>query len=638
MSELYFFIGKGGVGKTTLSAAFAVERARQNRVLLISTDPAHSLGDILETKLGDKPARVPLGTQGSLLACEVNPAKRFRGFLGRYRQELVTLVERASLFTADEISALLETTLPGMAEVAGLLAIEQALEDRSDSIVVVDTAPFGHTLRLFDLPRQFLRLLRFLDLCAQRDRVLAEHFGGHARTGRAAFLDRWRAQLGRADRLFVSAHLVLVTTGEAFALNESVRCLEELGRMNPAFRLESVILNRTVVHPGGCDHCQSTARRGVAARHLLRKQFRSARLYVAEDPGAPIVGTKQLAKFAAHVFRGKPLNWRVAEPLGSAGLAFRRASWPKLIAPLSLVVGKGGVGKTTISAALGYRTRRSTKAQVIICSVDPAPSLDDIFKTSVGNEPREVLGDPGFLASEFDSIALYRTWMSELKAQVEAASASEYAGLHVDLSYDRRIFLELLEMVPPGIDELLAIFRIMELDAGAGRKVVIDMAPTAHALELLRMPGRILTWARLLLKSLAAHRKLALAGEVAAKIADFEVRARELSRAMRSPQRLATYVALLAEPLPDRETERLLSELGKLGLQVNTIYVNRVFLREHLDGCSRCLRATRWQQQTLAKLKERFSGGTIFVVPDFRLEPQGARGLSKLTNTLWQMK
>ena len=66
MAELYFFVGKGGVGKTTLAAAFAVHSALRRpraRVLLISTDPAHSLGDVLETQLGDSPVKVPLSTQ-----------------------------------------------------------------------------------------------------------------------------------------------------------------------------------------------------------------------------------------------------------------------------------------------------------------------------------------------------------------------------------------------------------------------------------------------------------------------------------------------------------------------------------------------------------------------------------------------
>lgn len=120
MAELYFFVGKGGVEKTTLAAAFAVHSALRRpraRVLLISTDPAHSLGDVLETQLGDSPVKVPLSTQGSLAAWEIDAGKRFRRFLGRYRRELVASIERSTLFRSQEISALLETTLPGLAEI-----------------------------------------------------------------------------------------------------------------------------------------------------------------------------------------------------------------------------------------------------------------------------------------------------------------------------------------------------------------------------------------------------------------------------------------------------------------------------------------------------------------------------------------
>ena len=218
MSELYCFVGKGGVGKTTLSTAFAIQSAlsrRGGRVLVISTDPAHSLGDVLKTKLGDNPSKVPLPARGSLAAWEINPAKRFRRFLGRHKQELVSAIERASLFTAEEVSALLETALPGLAEIAALLAIQEVSEGGQYARIVVDTAPFGHTLRLFDLPEQFLRLLRFLDLCAERDRVLAEHFGGVLTMPRAGFVEQWRARIEDFERTLTSSRLILVTRRKA---------------------------------------------------------------------------------------------------------------------------------------------------------------------------------------------------------------------------------------------------------------------------------------------------------------------------------------------------------------------------------------------------------------------------------------
>jgi arsenite-transporting ATPase len=333
------------------------------------------------------------------------------------------------------------------------------------------------------------------------------------------------------------------------------------------------------------------------------------------------------------------LQFRPAAPKqsGKAPIHFVRTVWPKLSAPLSFVVGKGGVGKTTISAGLGYSTRAHSQASVEICSVDPAPSLDDIFRTAVGDRPVPVVGDRKFLASELDSVALFKQWVNEIRHKVESATTAEYSGVHVDLSHERKLFSELLEIVPPGLDEVLAIFRIIEVLGGPNRAFVIDMAPTGHALELLRMPERILVWARLLLKSLAAHRKLALAREAAVKIAELEVRARELATTLKNSRSSQIFSVMLPEPLPDRETERLLQQLGTLGLAANAIVVNRVLFPQS-GKCGRCSSAAQWQAATLADLRQRFRGKKLYVVPEFDSEVSGKTGLCKLTKHLWLLK
>src|SRR5581483_10134866 len=83
--------------------------------------------------------------------------------------------------------------LPGMAEVSALLAIHDALRSDKYDSVVVDTAPFGHTLRLFEMPEHFLRFLDFLEVAASRDRVLAAHFGGKASRVGTELLSEWQA-------------------------------------------------------------------------------------------------------------------------------------------------------------------------------------------------------------------------------------------------------------------------------------------------------------------------------------------------------------------------------------------------------------------------------------------------------------
>ena len=183
---------------------------------------------------------------------------------------------------------------------------------------------------------------------------------------------------------------------------------------------------------------------------------------------------------------------------------------------------------------------------------------------------------------------------------------------------------------------MLAIFRITEL-LGPSRKVIIDMAPTGHALLLLRMPERILVWARLLLKSLAAHRKLALAREAAVKIAELEVRARELSTALKSSRKAQIFSVMLPEPLPDRETVRLLGELEELGLSPSAVFVNRVLSPRAAEKCSRCLHAFQWQAAILGGLKQRFRGMKILAIRDFDYEIAGKRRLRDLTSNLWRL-
>src|SRR4029077_3682644 len=115
-----------------------------------------------------------------------------------------------------------------------------------------------------------------------------------------------------------------------------------------------------------------------------------------------IVGVNALASFGAEVFGAKKSGKRSTggvltmsrKSAGGTETKFKQVQWPKLATPLTFTVGKGGVGKTTVSAALGFhqRTLHPTEA-VTVCSTDPAPSLDDVFQTDVTGKARSVLGD-----------------------------------------------------------------------------------------------------------------------------------------------------------------------------------------------------------------------------------------------------
>ena len=234
MARFTFFVGKGGVGKTTVSSAYALHQAakRPRRpILLLSTDPAHSLGDILQIKLGDAPKRLPV--PGRLWVRQLDAEKQINSFLKTEREEILALLNRGSLFTGDELAALLDTSLPGMAEVAALLAIHELLDSKFEEIVV-DTAPMGHAVRLFQMPQHFARFLDVLEAAASRDVVLARHFGGHVQ--REPAVERWSRMVDRVESALSmeGSKLVLVTTPEPFSLNQAARSVSFISRREAA--------------------------------------------------------------------------------------------------------------------------------------------------------------------------------------------------------------------------------------------------------------------------------------------------------------------------------------------------------------------------------------------------------------------
>ena len=323
-----------------------------------------------------------------------------------------------------------------------------------------------------------------------------------------------------------------------------------------------------------------------------------------------------MQRFGDTVFAGGQASLVAPPPKTSSKrkLKFAKTKWPAAKTRLSFTLGKGGVGKTTVTAALAFHSRSLNKdVHVTVCSTDPAPSLDDIFQKDIGDQMVSVLGDPGLAAMEMDAVFEFRRWAARIKQQLSAGTSMQSGGLHVDLTFEKEVFAALMDVVPPGVDEVFAIFRILDLLEAKHGSVFIDMAPTGHALELLRMPDRILLWSRLLLKSLAAHRTLALAQDVAVELAGLGQRVRKLLELMRDPRQSRAWAVMLPEPVPDRQTQRLLAAIKEIGVAVDSLFVNRVLL-EPDAGCKTCRRAQGWQLATLQTLQQKYGEHRLYLV------------------------
>jgi len=254
--EYILYGGKGGVGKTTMAAATALASARDGTAtLVVSTDPAHSLSDTLETEIPNEPARISEAMP--LYAAEIDPeaaiqSDRFDGGLGGGFGDspLADLMGGGSAGAESMDESPSQAEMPGSDEAAAIRLLLEFFEDPRFERVVVDTAPTGHTLRLLELPEMLDSMVgRMLRM---RDR-LGALFGGlggdesdTGTEGLSAFserIERLRAVLRDPDR----TDFRVVMVPEELSVRESERLLERLDAFD--IPVGTIVVNRVMQDP-----------------------------------------------------------------------------------------------------------------------------------------------------------------------------------------------------------------------------------------------------------------------------------------------------------------------------------------------------------------------------------------------------
>ncbi|WOD38503.1 ArsA family ATPase [Nodosilinea sp. E11] len=497
--QLIMFSGKGGVGKTTLSCGFARQLAQQHpneTVLLLSTDPAHSLGDVLLLAVDNTPT--PLADLPNLQVRALDAVALLEQFRTDYGTVLELLVERGSFVAGDDLSPVWDMGWPGLDELMALLEIQRILRDREADRVVVDMAPSGHTLSLFALMDFMDTLLESLGQFQQKHRTLTETLAGRYTPDEAdAFIADMRHDLEQGRGLMQDRDRTVcwvVGIPEPMSLAESDRFITALGRLGVP--LGGLVINRIL----------QDGTHGLESQHRVLAEFKAIAqgqpvLGVPVQPSEP-VGTAALDALMPQV---KPLNLAT---LGEA-TADDTASvhqWPTPIPPgiedlvaagrrLIVVGGKGGVGKTTVSAALGWGlAERHPETNLRVMSIDPAHSLGDAFGQPLGHEP--TLLRPNLQAQEVSAdmvLDQFRTdYLWEL-ADMMAGDSDVADG--IQMLYGPDAWRQIVAQALPGIDEMLSLITVMDLlERNEQQLIVLDTAPTGHLLRFLEMPTALGDW------------------------------------------------------------------------------------------------------------------------------------------------
>jgi arsenite/tail-anchored protein-transporting ATPase len=570
-------LGKGGVGKTTCASALALASAeRFQETLVLSTDPARALGTVLEVDVGANPTPVPYAKG---LSAQMLDATALRGrFMERWGDVIRVILDRGTYLDDSDMGPLVDTALPGSDEIFAALELANLLvAGRRFDRVVVDTAPTGHTLRLLALPRTFRALVKLLDAMQAKHRFMVKTL---TRTYRADDADAFLAEMTRLVSALEKAltdpartAAVMVTNSEPLVLEETRRYLASLAELRVP--LAAVLWNATDAADVALGEVPQyhtprltsspVGEKGLAAwiRALERRD------YERRDKGRDKGHDKRRDLLRDE--RDKP-----ARAPQSNTPSITPSITPlitPLIRPLTVVAGKGGVGKTTVACAIALAA--AAERTTLLVSTDPAPSVGDALGLTIPDSDTPVPGADRLQARQMDATAAFARLRTEYQDRVDALFEG-LMGRGMDLAHDRAVARDLLALAPPGVDEVYALTLMADaLFRNRFECVVVDPAPTGHLLRLLEMPKLALEWSHQLMRLMLKYKEVSGLGETAQEILEFARSLRALDALLHDPAQAGVVLVTLDEPVVRAETERLADEVAKRGVALVALVTNR---------------------------------------------------------------
>lgn len=573
-----FFTGKGGVGKTSLACACAVRLADQGkRVLLVSTDPASNVGQVFDVTVGNH--IIPIDAVRGLSALEIDP----QAAAHQYRDKIVgpvrgLLPDAVVKGIEEQLSGACTTEIAAFDEFTALLTDLDLV--RNYDHIVFDTAPTGHTIRLLQLPGAW-------------DTFLQQGKGDASCLGPLAGLAKQRERYHAAVEALADpsrTRLVLVARAQTAALQEAARTNAELAAIG--LSQQHLIIN-------GILPVAEAANDDLAAA-IVARESKALDGLPASLQGLPCDQVALKAFNLVGVDALRQLLVTQAEALEPVVPAFEGTPTPALLDlmdgiaemghGLVMVMGKGGVGKTTIAAAVAVALAERGHS-VHLTTSDPAGHLAETLNGSMDN----------LVVSSIDP----RTETERYRRRV-----MESKGATLD-DAGRALLEE--DLRSPCTEEIAVFQAFSRIIREAGKKfVVMDTAPTGHTLLLLDATG-------------AYHR------EVARKMTEQNIHFTTPMMQLQDPAQTKVLIVTLAETTPVLEAISLQSDLQRAGIEPWAWIVNNSLAAANPSSPLLRIRA----QNELDRIDEvaMHCAKRYAVVPLQKREPVGLERLLELTQT-----
>lgn len=314
--KLILFGGKGGVGKTSCATSTGLYLAKEGyKVLVISTDPAHSLLDSLGQEIGDEIKQVPLThfplpkgervrVRGQLSALEVNAQKAFSQFKVKYEAQIKKIFDTSTYLDQEDIDSFFALPIPGIDEVMGFKTIVDLIEEAKFDKYIIDTAPTGHALRLLTLPELLDEWIKVLAKMRWKYRYMVETFSGKYNPDEGDdFLVEMKKMVKKIEGLLKDQNkceFIAVTIPEDMAILETERLLNDLNKYG--IKVKQLLLNN-VLESKDCQFCRERSKAQGEYIKQIRRKFSNLKTTIIPLQPREVKGIEALDKFQEFLFQ-----------------------------------------------------------------------------------------------------------------------------------------------------------------------------------------------------------------------------------------------------------------------------------------------------------------------------------------------
>jgi arsenite/tail-anchored protein-transporting ATPase len=610
-TQYIFFSGKGGVGKTTMACATAVHNAKNGKkTLIITTDPASNLADVFETEIGHK--ITPLGID-NLWGMEIDPDKATE----EYRERILRPMREVM---PDNVMTVLEEQFnsPCTTEIASFdRFVDFMTTDSSDNgtpydVVIFDTAPTGHTIRLLELPVDWSK---HIEESAQGS--------GNTCIGPVASIQENKKKYDEATRLLGDTErtkFIFVLQPEETSLYETRRASDELKTIGVK-NIELIV--NGILPEEVCEHPFFKSRYEMQQKYLkkIEEMFPVQQRRMFQRDGE-IKGLRKIQHIATDLFpqNGISLQYRLGNGEDKESITIQPDDSDSIVDLLKpngrsksiFFTGKGGVGKTTISCAAAYYIA-SQGFKTLLLTTDPASHIGEVLDQKIGDTIQAVESVNNLYAVMIDQ----EKAVEEYKKRILDDAKEKY---NEDMLMAMREELE-----SPCTEEMAAFDKFISYAEGDDYDVIVfDTAPTGHTLRLLELPFDYDRQVGLMVSTNVRSEAVK---------SDTKKRLERIIARMKDPRQSVFSFVVYPESTPVVEAYRAMLDLKEAGIDTQFVVANQVL---HPEYCTNdfFIRRRKMQEKYLVEIRSRFNV-PVTIMPLLETEIRGVEMVKRAAEELF---